>query len=79
MKKLAIVVMVAGLGLVGSGCTQNNVDWGSTPAYSSRENNQRIMRNWNYEGAQMVDDVDSALLLVPASGMTMWNVRTPYP
>ena len=78
MKKLAIVAIVACLGLVGSGCAQN-IDWGSTPAYSSHENGQRIVRNWGYDGGQLVDDVDSALLLVPASGMTMWNVRTPYP
>lgn len=73
MKKLALLGLLA---IILTGC---GVDWGSTPAYSSRERNQQIWRNWNYEGGMMVDDVDSFLLLRPASGLTMWNVRTPSP
>jgi hypothetical protein len=34
-----------------------------------------IARNWDYEGKQLMDDVDMALLLRPASHLTIWNVR----
>lgn len=79
MKKLASVTLLAGLGIL-TGCAQDKgIDWGSTPAYSSRENGQRIVRNWGYEGGQLVDDWDSFWLLTPASDLTMWNVQTSSP
>jgi hypothetical protein len=34
-----------------------------------------IARNWDYEGKQLVDDFDSAMLLRPSSRLTIWNVR----
>lgn len=57
------------------GCTTPPIDWGSTPAYSSSERGRMVWRNWNNEGAQIADDVDSALLLRPQSRMTIWHVR----
>jgi hypothetical protein len=75
MRKLTLT----GLLLIGatlfSGCTTPPIDWGSTPAYSSRERGRLIWRNWNNEGAQINDDIDSALLLRPQSRMTIWHVR----
>ena len=40
-----------------------------------KERQQLILRNWDYEGKQKDDDIDSALLLRPASHLTIWNVR----
>jgi hypothetical protein len=73
MKKLAALVLLIGT-VLGTGCARpNEVGW--TPAYSWHERQQLILRNWDYEGKQKDDDLDSILLLRPASHLTIWNVR----
>ena len=67
MKKLALMVLLAGLTAFSSGC--------ATPAYSANERAQMIARNWDYEWKQAQDDIDHALLLRPASQLTIWHVR----
>jgi hypothetical protein len=67
MKKLLLLVMLAGLTALASGC--------ATPAYSARERRQMIARNWDFEWKQAQDDIDGVLLLRPASRLTIWNVR----
>jgi hypothetical protein len=67
MKKLALFVILAGLSAFNTGC--------ATPAYSGTERAQMIARNWDYEWKQAQDDFDHALLLRPASHLTLWNVR----
>jgi hypothetical protein len=74
MKKLSKFAMLIGLSLLFVGCARPfEIGW--TPAYSAHERHDQIARNWDYEGKQLVDDFDSALLLRPASRMTIWNVR----
>jgi len=73
MKKLAAVLLLAAT-LLSTGCARPN-ELGWTPVYSYQERNQLILRNWDYEGKQKDDDIDSALLLRPASHLTIWNVR----
>jgi len=73
MKKLVLLVLLSG-SLLTTGCARpGEIGW--TPAYSWRERTQLIARNWDYEGKQKDDDIDSALLLRPASHLTIWNVR----
>ena len=73
MRKLLALVLLAGA-MVGTGCARpNEVGW--TPAYTSTEREQAILRNWDYEGKQSQDDIDHILLLRPASHLTVWNVR----
>jgi carbonic anhydrase len=67
MKKVLLLVSVAGSMFVSPGC--------ATPAYSPTERRQQIARNWDYEGRQATDDWDHILLLRPASRLTIWNVR----
>ncbi len=68
MKTFALLsVLCGGLLLCTTGC--------ETPAYSTQERFQLIGRDWGYEYEQMQDDVDHALLLRPASGLTEWNVQ----
>ena len=67
--------VVCGLSLIGGiGCARP-FELGYTPAYTAHERDQQIARNWDYEGKQLVDDFDHALLLRPAGRMTIWNVR----
>ena len=66
MKRLLTLLVLAGL-FATTGC--------ATPAYSGHERRQMIARNWGYEYAQMQDDIDHALLLRPASRMSIWNLR----
>jgi hypothetical protein len=75
MKKFVLLVgLVALMVGGGSGCARPfEIGW--SPAYSARERHQLIARAWDYDGKQLVDDVDSFLLLRPASRMTIWNVR----
>jgi hypothetical protein len=78
MKKIVTLSLLAAsslaLTLAGGGCARPG-EFGWTPAYSTRERAQLIARNWDYEGKQAMDDFDHALLLRPASHLTIWNVR----
>ena len=78
MSKLAVLALaVLSLGLP-TGCSKTyrlNSDFGSTPAYSSRERWQRIQRGWDYDFKQMNDDIDTVLLLGEPSTLSIWNVR----
>jgi hypothetical protein len=67
MKTVALIGLTLGSMLLATGC--------GTPGYSAVERNQQISRNWNYEFAQIGDDVDHLLLLRPASHLTIWNVQ----
>ena len=71
---LLSAALIGSMGALLGGCTVER-DWGATPAYSSRERNQQIDRNIDYEGKQIIDDFDHLLLLRPAGHMTIWNVR----
>ena len=66
MKTLFTLLLLAGA-LSSTGC--------ATPAYSGHERWQMISRNWNYEGKMINDDIDSLLLLRPATRLTIWHVR----
>ncbi len=67
MKKLLFLGMVAGSMCFSAGC--------ATPAYSPDERQAQINRNLDYEGKQAIDDIDSALLMRPATHMTVWNLQ----
>jgi hypothetical protein len=78
MKSLALLTLAAGALMFSTGCAKNytlDSDFGATPGYSSTERYQQIYRTWDYEGKQMMDDVDSVLLLRPPSRLTKWNVQ----
>jgi hypothetical protein len=70
MKRLALLVV--GLAMVG--CARPG-EFGYTPAYTANENGQHILRNWDLEGKQLVQDIDHTLLLDPQSHLSDWNVR----
>lgn len=69
MKTLVAVVLLAGMCVLSSGCY--------TPAYTGKERFRQIARNWGYEWGQLNDDIDHALLLRPASNMSVWNLQSP--
>jgi hypothetical protein len=74
MKKLATLLLLTSLTAVG--CTQARPgEWGWTPAYTAEENGHIINRNWDYEGKQLVDDIDYVMLWDQPSHLTIWNVR----
>ena len=66
MKAICLALLLAG-SMFSVGC--------ATPAYSAHERGQLISRNWGMEERQMNDDIDTVLLLRPASRMTLWDVR----
>ena len=73
MKKLVALLLLGG-SLISTGCARpNEVGW--TPAYTLREREQLILRNWDYEGKQTQDDIDTILMLRPAGHLTIWNVQ----
>ncbi|HVT90246.1 MAG TPA: hypothetical protein VHD56_15445 [Tepidisphaeraceae bacterium] len=70
MKRLALLM----LALAASGCARPwEIGW--DPAYSLDERNRQIARNWDFEGKQIVEDVDHILLLRPAETLSIWNIR----
>jgi hypothetical protein len=60
--------------LLATGCSPYS-RFGDTTAYSVDERGRAIGRAWDVDGKQLMDDVDSALLLTPPSGMTPWHTR----
>ncbi len=73
MAIVAVATLSYGFGCVPAKLGRN--EFLDTPAYSANERGNMIERNWDYEGKQMQDDIDHALLLRPASHMTIWNLR----
>jgi hypothetical protein len=70
MKRFALLL----LAMTVTGCARPG-EFGWDPAYSAKERDQQIARNWDWEGKQLVDDIDYALLLRPMGHMTIWNLR----
>jgi hypothetical protein len=69
----AVMLGLAGLSLTG-GCARP-FEFGYTPAYTANERAKLIARNWDNEGKQISDDIDTILLLRPQGRLTIWNVR----
>jgi Fe-S-cluster containining protein len=68
MKTIALLGLLAGA-LMTTGCF-------GTPGYSGTERNDIIVRDYNYDGGQLIDDFDHDVIMSrPASGLTAWNVR----
>ncbi len=57
-----------------TGCIRPN-EIGYTPVYTTQDRINMVARNWDMEGKMLVDDIDSALLLRPMSGLTLWHIR----
>jgi hypothetical protein len=47
----------------------------ATPAYTGAENTGRMLRTFDYDFKQAVEDVDNHLLLFPPSRLTKWQLR----
>jgi hypothetical protein len=73
-KKLAGSIVLLFAAVVTTGCARP-FEFGWSPAYSADERGKMIARNWDYEGKQIFDDIDHALLLRPMGHLTMWNLR----
>lgn len=75
LAKTAIAsIALASLALINSGCARPfELGWGV--AYSADERGKLIARNWDYEGKQLVDDVDSIFLLRPMGQLTYWSLK----
>jgi len=67
MKMLAMLMLVAGLGLL-SGCLTG------TPGYTAEERQAQIFRNFGTDMDQTSDDIDHMLLLRPAGTLSGWNI-----
>ena len=66
-KTLMFVGLLVGSMMLTTGC--------GTPGLNPAERDQKIVRNWSYEGGQAIDDFDTVMLLRPASRLTIWNVQ----
>ena len=68
MKTLSkFVLLIAAV--AATGCARPfEVGW--TPAYTDKERGQQIARNWDWEGKQVIDDVDHVMLLRPMGQLT---------
>lgn len=78
--KTLMIGLLAGMSFVAAGCATPGYSGGLPSAHfpneaATGENSNRVVRNWAYENRQMIDDINSLLLLDPASRMTKWNVR----
>jgi hypothetical protein len=73
-KKIAASSVLLFAAVLSTGCARP-FEFGWSPAYSNDERGKMIARNWDYEGKQIFDDIDHALLLRPMGHLTMWNLR----
>lgn len=64
---------IAALVITATGCSPYS-KFGDGTAYSANERGKLIAHSWDVDGKQLVDDVDSVLLLHPSSSMSSWNV-----
>jgi hypothetical protein len=67
MKKLTLLLLAV-VGLVNAGGC-------ASPAYTAEENVGRVLRTWEYERGQMIDDIAYEAMLLPPSRSTVWNLR----
>ena len=67
MRIFVLTGLLACCALFSGGC--------SGMAYSASERHALIGRTWSIDSRQLVDDIDSALLLRPPSRMSIWHVR----
>lgn len=70
MKRLTLAL----LAILATGCARPG-EFGYTPALTADERHREIARNWDWEGKQLVDDIDHALLLRPMGHLTLWDLR----
>ena len=77
MSKISLLSILAIAAFLTSGCARPN-EIGYSSAYTAKERGDQIARNWDLQGKELVDDVDHALLLRPASNLTIWSVRGGY-
>ena len=70
MKKLALLTLAVG-GLFGLGSAGGC----ASPAYTATDNGNRILRTWDYENKQMIEDIMFEAMLMPPSHGTLWNLR----
>ena len=78
MKSIALLPLAVAAMMLSVGCAKHYTldnDFGADPAYSSTERYQQIYRGWDYDGKQMIEDIDHVLLLRPPSHLTKWNVQ----
>lgn len=68
MRKLASLLLLVGATFGLGGCL-------ATPAYTGSENTGRMLRTWDYEWKQAVEDTDHLLLLFPPDHLTAWQLR----
>jgi hypothetical protein len=67
MKKLALLVLLVAGSFGLGGC--------ATPAYTTAENTSRVLRTWDFESKQMMEDFLYEAQFYPPSRMTRWNLR----
>ena len=67
MRKLACLLLLAGSILTVGGC--------ASPAYTGPENTAKMLRTWEFERGQLVDDVMYEAMFAPPSRSTLWNLR----
>jgi hypothetical protein len=68
MRKLASLLLLVGVAIGSGGCL-------ATPAYTGAENGGRMLRTWDYDFKQAVEDFDNHMLLFPPSRLTKWELR----
>ena len=74
MKKIPAAIALLFAAVLSTGCARPN-EWGWSPAYTADERHKLIARNWDYEGKQIFDDIDTVLLLRPMGHLTIWNLH----
>ena len=73
MKRVFLSVLSLAAMMV-TGCARpGEIGWGTVDTWDER--NRAIARNWDWEGKQLVDDIDMILQLRPIGHLTQWHLR----
>ena len=78
LKSLCVALVLGGSAFFMGGCAHDGLgtDLLAPPAYSGKENAQRIWRYAAYDWSQVIDDFDKDVTMTrPSSRLFAWNVR----
>ncbi len=79
LKSFTLAIALGSASLFSGGCSHSGLEYDflAPPAYSSTENNQRVLRNAANDWSQAVEDFDRTVTMTrPAGTLTSWHISS---
>jgi len=79
LKSFAVAIVLGSASLFNGGCSHSGLEYDflAPPAYTSTENNQRVIRNMANDWSQAIEDFDRNVTMTrPAGTLTEWHISS---